>query len=729
MMDIKTVCKKVFKKRSRADYLRILYGRLGFTYFIDHTFYGKYSAIIEGWIASRSGDDCVIRVYDAANEKIRASVTRYSRNDVIAAQHLPENALPGFHVEIRYEDAKNLPLRLVVKQGRHFFQIPLKLEMSYEKRVESWKKMGENGIIVDIDYNDWTRLVRLDEMEKKLPEERRTTFPYMPLFSVVVPLYRTPEKYLRELADSFIGQSYANWELILSDGSGPDSPLTELLDELEAKDPRIRSVRNGRQLHISENTNEAIRAAKGDFIVFCDHDDLVTSDALFENAKAINAHPDVCMLYSDEDKISDDHIYSEPHFKPDFNYDLLMTNNYICHLNVVRRSLIDEAGMLDSRYNGAQDYDFVLRCIEKTDRIVHIPKVLYHWRISENSTAMNQDSKRYAFDAGRRAVQAHWDRVGIPAMTEDGERLGLYRTHFLWKEKPLVSILIPNKDHRADLEKCIRSIEEKSAYRNFEIIVIENNSDEHATFAYYDELKKQYDNVRIITYEGGFNYSAINNFGVREAKGEYLLFLNNDTEMIDGSCLDEMLGFALRPDVGAVGARLFYDDDTVQHAGVIVGLGGIAGHAFSRAPRESTGYMNRMITAMDMSAVTAACMMVRRSVFEETGGFSEELAVAFNDIDFCMKVTTAGYRIVYSPYAELYHYESKSRGFEDTPEKQKRFENEVHTFEKKWPDILKNGDPCYNPNMTLRHAGYELKEYDEIMKDMSSEREQNGKEN
>ena len=365
--------------------------------------------------------------------------------------------------------------------------------------------------------------------------------------------------------------------------------------------------------------------------------------------------------------------------------------------------------MMRPEYDGAQDYDFIFRCVETSQNIRHIPRILYHWRSHESSTSENPESKLYAFDAGARAVQAHYDRLGIRAEVTKGEYLGLYRTRFIRDYDPLISIIIPNKDHTDDLNRCIRSIEEKSTYRNYEYIIVENNSTEEKTFAYYKELELSNPKVRVVYWDGIFNYSAINNFGATYAKGEYFLLLNNDTEIINDDCLEQLLGYCMRDDVGAVGARLYYEDDTIQHAGVVIGFGGIAGHCFVMQPRGYTGYCHRIICAQDYSAVTAACMMVKRSVFEEVGGLSEELQVAFNDIDFCMKIRQTGKLIVYNPYAELYHYESKSRGLEDTPEKVARFNREIAIFEKKWPDIFRTGDPYYNPNLTLDSQDFSLK--------------------
>ena len=452
--------------------------------------------------------------------------------------------------------------------------------------------------------------------------------------------------------------------------------------------------------------------AKGDYIVLADHDDTLTPDALYELAKAVNKDQDNDVIYSDEDKLDmDGGALFEPHFKPDFNIDLLTSTNYICHLFAVKRELVEKVGKFDHEFDGAQDYDFIFRCTEKAKKICHVPKVLYHWRCHQDSTASNPESKMYAFEAGARAIKAHFDRLGIEVESiEKGVDFGKYHTRFKIKGEPLVSVIIPNKDHRLDLDVCVKSLMEKATYKNLEYIVIENNSTEKATFEYYEQMEKEHDNFHVVTWEREFNYSAINNFGEKYAKGEYLLFLNNDTEIIEPDCIQEMLGYCQREDVGAVGARLLYQDDTIQHAGVVIGFGGIAGHTFIGLHKNENSYFHRAMCAQDYSAVTAACVMVKRSVFESVGGFSAELAVAFNDIDLCMKIRAADKLIVYDPYALLYHYESKSRGLEDTPEKVARFNREIAIFAKKWPDILKNGDPYYNPNLTLRKSNFALRD-------------------
>ena len=447
--------------------------------------------------------------------------------------------------------------------------------------------------------------------------------------------------------------------------------------------------------------------ASGEVIVLADHDDLLPPEALFELAAVWNKDPSVDVVYTDEDKVSmDGKKYFDPHFKSDFNIDLLCSMNYICHLFAFRKEILQKAGGFRSEYDGAQDYDFILRCVEQAEKIFHIPKILYHWRCHIDSTAANPDSKRYAFEAGRRAIEANYQSLGIPARAEHGEFYGMYRTIYEWRKEPLVSVLIPNKDHTDDLEKCLASIR-KSDYPNYEVIIIENNSTEAATFDYYKRIAS--DRIKFVTYRGAFNFSAVNNFGASHAAGDYFLLLNNDTEMQETDCIRELLGYCMRDDVGAVGARLYYEDDTIQHAGVVLGFGGIAGHTFIGKSGYDTGYFGRIICAQDYSAVTAACMMTKRTVFEEVGGLSEDLRVAFNDIDYCMKVRKTGKLIVYNPYAKLYHYESKSRGLEDTPEKVERFNGEIELFRQKWEKELSKGDPYYNPNLTLSDSDFSLR--------------------
>lgn len=498
----------------------------------------------------------------------------------------------------------------------------------------------------------------------------------------------------------------------MADGSPRGESSERVLKKFAEQDKRFKYVILGENKGISGNTNAAMDMATGDFIVLADHDDTIPPHALYECVKAINMDPEYDVIYSDEDKLDmDGKALFDPHFKPDFNPDLLTSVNYICHLFVVNRDLVDAVGGFRQEFDGAQDYDFIFRCTEAARKIYHIPKVLYHWRCHQNSTASNPESKMYAFEAGARAIKAHFQRCNIPVESvEKGVDFGIYHTKFAIKGEPLVSVVIPNKDHHSDLDLCIRSLMEKGTYKNLEFIVVENNSTDKATFSYYERIQKEYPNVRVVTWEKGFNFSAINNFGVKHARGEYLLFLNNDTEIIEKDVIREMLGYCQREDVGAVGARLLYQDDTIQHAGVVVGFGGIAGHTFIGLHRAENSYFHRAMCAQDYSAVTAACIMTKKALFDQVEGFTEELAVAFNDIDFCMKIRSLGKLVVYNPYALLYHYESKSRGLEDTPEKVARFNREIAIFAKRWPDILRNGDPYYNPNLTLRKSNFALRD-------------------
>lgn len=684
---------------------------------------------IRGWAIAPK--PVTVRIFDADKKPVAAEIQRTDRVDVNQLfEEAQDPGKTGFFSEITNVSGKCLYVVFYAGEKKTVHVVPLrkadilakKLDKYVEKGIRYWKSQGAAALAEKVvtkvknvrqgppSYQKWIRHHLPDRNE--LEKQKKTSFGYRPKISFVVPLYKTPEKYLRRLTESFQEQTYSNWELCFSDGSGAQSPLTELLKELTAKDNRIKYVSHEESLQISENTNSAIEIATGDFIAFADHDDELTPNALFECVKAINEKPQTLVIYTDEDKMSmDGHKFFQPHFKPDYNPDLLCTVNYICHLFVVSRKVIEKVGGLRSEFDGAQDYDFVLRCVEavKDEEICHIPKILYHWRCHEDSTAENPESKLYAFEAGRRAVQAHYERTGIHAEVFKGEYLGLYRTKFIRDHDPLISIIIPNKDHIDDLKRCMESIEQKSTYKNYEYIIVENNSTDSATFEYYKKLEAENPKVRMVYWDGVFNYSAINNYGASFAKGEYLLLLNNDTEIINPDCLEELLGYCMRKDVGAVGARLYYEDDTIQHAGVVIGFGGIAGHCFAQQKRGTTGYCHRIICAQDYSAVTAACMMVKKSAFDAVGGLSEELAVAFNDIDFCMKLRKAEYLIVYNPYAELYHYESKSRGLEDTPEKVARFNKEIATFEKKWPEILENGDPYYNPNLTLKSQDFSLK--------------------
>ncbi len=682
---------------------------------------------LRGWAVA--AQRVAVKVFNEQKNPVPCEIQMTNRVDV--AEMYKECQVEekcGFFIQLEQIRGKKLYLVFWTPEAKAVHTISLQPAVILKNKVEKYEKKGMSYLKTHgaralavkafhklttvrerpVDYQKW--LPRHLPSQAELERQRKTKFSRNPKISIVVPLYKTEPEYLRQLIASVQAQTYGNWELCLSDGSGSGSPLTEILKKYQEQDSRIRVVSSQEPLQISENTNAAIGIASGAFVAFADHDDVLTANALFEYVKAYNENPDLKIFYSDEDKMTmDGNKFFQPHMKPDFNLDLLCSVNYICHLFMAEKSLVDQVGMLRPEYDGAQDYDFIFRCVEATDQICHVPKILYHWRSHEQSTSENPESKRYAFDAGQRAVQAHYDRIGVKAEVFQGEYLGLYRTKFLRDRDPLLSIIIPNKDHIEDLKRCMDSIEEKSTYRNYEYLIVENNSTQKETFAYYEQLEAKNPRVRVLYWDGPFNYSAINNFGAKEAKGEYLLLLNNDTEIINPDCLEELLGYCMREDVGIVGARLYYEDDTIQHAGVVLGFGGIAGHCFVQQPRSSTGYCHRIICAQDYSAVTAACMMVKKEIFDAVGGLSEDLQVAFNDIDFCIKVRDYGKLVVYNPYAELYHYESKSRGLEDTPEKIARFNKEIATLERHWPDIFRKPDPYYNPNLTLDSQDFSLK--------------------
>lgn len=696
---------------------------------IDEGTVGKDGFEISGWYIDNG--EMKVRVYDMSGRQYPVEIKRKDREDV--KQAYPENTeeeIVGFgasyqgsapeKIRVRFEDSSRYVDETVTLLPSPAMKGYAFAKKAGKKVLVYYQQFGVKATVLrafdkltgreTLSYKAWFK--RQTPTKEALKAQREREFAYAPKISVVVPLYRTPETYLTELIESVKKQTYGNWELCLSDGSGEDSPIAGLLARYEAEEDRIKVVSHKEPLKISENTNAALEIASGDFIAFADHDDLLAPNALYECVNLLNNEPSTEMIYTDEDKVDmsgKEHFM--PHFKSDFNIDLLCSVNYICHLLVVKREVFEAAGMLDPEFDGAQDYDFILRCVEKTSEIRHIPKVLYHWRAHKDSTAENLGSKDYAFEAGKKAIQAHYDRTGIPAEARKMQinDLYFYRSKYRLTESPLVSVIIPNKDHTADLDKCIRSLEEKNAYKNIEYIIVENNSEEKETFAYYEELEKRCPRAKVLYWEEKrFNFPAINNFGAKHASGEYLLFLNNDTEIMNEDSIEELLGYCMRRDVGAVGARLYYEDGTIQHAGVIVGLGGVAGHAFPAYPHDAVGYFGRIVMAQDYSAVTAACIMVKKSVFEETGGFDEGFAVAFNDIDLCLKIREKGWLIVYNPYAELSHYESKSRGYEDTEEKVKRFNSEIDLFLKKWKGFLEQGDPYYNPNLTLSRGDFSL---------------------
>ncbi len=587
-----------------------------------------------------------------------------------------------------------------------------------------------------ISYDKWYKKHAMTAEQETAQREDVKSWKDMPLVSICVPLYNTPEAYLCEMIDSVVNQTYPNWQLCLADGS-PDEKLYEVIIRRYGEEKRISYRHLEENLGIAENTNKAFEMAEGEWISLLDHDDILPPEALYETLVAANVAEGKASLvkrkktdgiieavYSDEDKISEDLTeHFDPHFKPDFNIDLLRTNNYITHLFTVRREIVEKVGGFISKYNGAQDFDFIFRCTDAAKGVAHVPRILYHWRTSAGSTAENPASKMYAYEAGKLAIEDHLKAKGLEGEVSMTRNLGFYRVKYKVKNEELISIIIPNKDQSDMLEKCIASVVQ-STYANYEVIVVENNSTEAKTFSYYEKLTgckytadspmegklSNGNRICVVTWKEFFNYSAINNYGAEFAKGTYLLLLNNDIEIRTVDWLEEMLGHCQREDVAAVGCKLLYPDGTIQHAGVGIGLGGIANSMFVGMDSKFHGYMHRANLQLDYSAVTAACMMVKKSVFDEVGGLEEELTVAYNDIDLCLKMGKAGYRIVYTPYAVATHYESKSRGYENTPEKQARLQKESDYMLKKWADIFEYGDPYYNPNFSKKRMDYTIEQ-------------------
>lgn len=572
---------------------------------------------------------------------------------------------------------------------------------------EFWIRLHERFEPEEVPYGPWYEAYVPDESE--LEKQRKHRFTYEPLISVAVPAFCTPETFLIQMVESLLAQTYSNWELCIANGSPEDTVMKGVLEQYMKKDSRIRVSELTENKGIAGNTNAALEMAEGEFVGLLDHDDLLAPNALYEVVRAVEADRELDAVYTDEDKVTtelDEHF--QPHLKPDFNLDLLRSNNYICHFFVVRRSVVKKAGGFRQEFDGAQDHDFIFRCVEIARKVGHIPEILYHWRTHKASTADNPASKMYAFDAGKRAIEAHLERTGTEGVVTHTPDLGFFRVKYPVQGNPLVSIIIPNKDEKETLKDCIESIRKKTEYENYEIIIVENNSTTEEIFQYYKELSQD-PRIRLLRWKKEFNYSAINNYGVSHARGEYLLFLNNDVKIITPGWIKEMLGVCQRPEVGAVGVKLIYPDNTIQHAGCVIGIGGIAGHMFVDMPANRTGYLHKASILQDMSAVTAACMMMKRTAFEEAGGFTEKLSVAFNDVDLCLKVRKNKKLIVYDPYVELYHMESKTRGAEDSTEKVRRFQEEIEYMRCQWIDILKNGDPYYNKNLSLTKWNYSLR--------------------
>ena len=570
-------------------------------------------------------------------------------------------------------------------------------ERLYQEIID--ERIGAN---VTSGYAGW-----LQKFDMQAPEDidgRIEALERKPLISIVMPTYNTPERWLRKCMESVRRQAYPHWELCIADDASTKPHVRQVLSEYERMDRRIKVAYRKTNGHISDASNSALELAQGEYIALLDHDDELHPLALFEMAKAIGAQPQWKLIYSDEDKLDESGRRSSPYFKPDWNYDLLLSQNCVSHFGVYQTALVREVGGFRKGLEGSQDHDLTLRCVErlKPGEIGHVPKVLYHWRMVEGSTSRGAAEKNYAATAGCRAIAEHLQRSGVEASV-DITMQGYYQVRYALPEPaPMVSLIIPTRDKVELLRMCIESILRKTAYENYEILVIDNQSQEQSALDYLASLEAN-PKVRVLKYDAPFNFSAINNFGARHARGQLLGLLNNDIEVTDGGWLREMASQACRDGVGAVGCLLYYPDDTIQHAGVLTGLHGVAGHISVGKPRGDAGYFGRGRLVQNLSAVTAACMLVRKEIFDEVGGLDEGLRVAFNDIDFCLRVRKAGYRNLWTPHAELYHHESASRGAEDTPEKIERFKGEVEFMYARWGAALSQ-DPAYNPNLTL--SGY-----------------------
>lgn len=575
----------------------------------------------------------------------------------------------------------------------------------YAAYAEPVPDVGNNDYAIWLEFYDDLSQEELDRARASVD-----SLPARPKISVIVPVFNTPEQWLRACIESVLAQAYPNWELCIADDASTLPHVRATLESFAAADPRIKIVFRDSNGHISEASNSALEIATGDYVAFLDHDDALHPLALLECVLAFNAHPDWRMLFTDEDKINEAGVRSDPYLKSDWNPDLFLSQNCVCHLSVYERGLVEEAGRFRRGYEGAQDWDLTLRVAERLrpEQIGHVPKVLYHWRMIEGSTALAPGEKNYAHNAAMRAIQDHLDRANRNArVLEMPGYNGYFQIeHALPSPEPLVSLLIPTRDRVDLLRQCIDSILAKTDYPSFEIIVLDNGSIEAATFKYFQTVSSD-PRIRVERYDHPFNYSAINNYGARLARGSILGLLNNDVEVINRGWLREMASHANRPEIGVVGAMLYYPNDTIQHAGVILGIGGVAGHAYVGRTRGYPGHKHRGGLAQSLSAVTAACALVRASVFDQVEGFDEQLVVAFNDIDLCLRVQAAGYRNLWTPYAELYHHESATRGYEHTPEKIARFKREERFMQERWGDALLE-DPYYNPNFALNLPPFSL---------------------
>ncbi|MBQ9141578.1 MAG: glycosyltransferase family 2 protein [Lachnospiraceae bacterium] len=600
------------------------------------------------------------------------------------------------------------------------FRVVINFVLRQKQRLERCDGLGDflNSVRIKLQQKKKMKDYGTDSFpsEEEAKTQRETKFECMVKVSVLVPLWNTPKDFLCEMIESVMNQTYTNWELCLADGSDAEHAYVgEICKEYQAKaEGRIVYEKLAKNEGISGNTNQCYKLATGEFIGLFDHDDLLHPSVLFEYVKAINEQG-ADYLYCDEITFHNGDINKMlvMHFKPDYALDNLRANNYICHFSVFSRELLEGTELFRTQFDGSQDHDMILRLTDRAKKVVHIPRVLYYWRSHAGSVASGIGAKPYAIEAAKGAVADHLKNHGLDRFQITSTRAceTIFRIRYQVLGNPRISIVIANKDHAEDLKRCVDSIMERSTYSNYEIIIVENNSTTEDIQKLYKEYQDKYSFIKVVKFEGAFNYSAVNNLGVKQAEGEYILLLNNDTEVITPGWMEEMLMYAQREDVGAVGAKLLYADRTIQHAGVILKLGAhrTAGHGHYKQPDSKLGYMGRLCYAQNVSAVTGACLLVKKAVFEQVGGLEESFQISLNDVDFCLKLREAGYLNVWTPFAELYHHESISRGLDDKGEKAERYNRESEQFRTKWKEVLEKGDPYYNPNFTLDRSDFVLK--------------------
>lgn len=689
---------------------------------------------ITGWALDTITKESPTFTINNENQVSAYNIQRVLREDVNQIYQTEPAIEAGFVVTLEgIKQKKVLPFHF--QSSAHVVTVDFPLNKKYPvipgtedkvtrlwiKAKKGFKYMAKNGISHTIQrakieklrkqasYPNW--LARNEVLDIEAMTQEIATFHYQPKISIAMPVYNVEEKWLRLCIDSILNQVYTNWELCMADDASTDPNVKKILTEYQQLDERIRVVFREQNGHISEATNSALAIATGEFVALLDNDDELAINAFYEVVKVLNENPELDLIYSDEDKIDMDGNRSDPAFKPDWSPDLLLGTNYISHLGVYRRSILEEIGGFRKGYEGSQDYDLVLRFTEKTtkERIKHIPKVLYYWRMLPTSTAVDQGSKGYAFEAGLRAVQDALVRRGINGHATHGAANGLYDVYYDIESEKLVSIIIPTKNGYKDVQRCVSSIIEKTTYQNYEIIMADNGSTDPKMQELYAKFEQQLPGRFFVeSIDIPFNFSTINNRAAKKAHGEYLLFLNNDTEVITENWLTLMVSFAQQERIGCVGAKLLYPNNTVQHAGVILGLGGVAGHGHYGYPHGDLGYFGRLAINVNYSAVTAACLLMKKADFDAVGGFEEAFTVAFNDVDLCLKVQALGRDNVWLHEAELYHFESQTRGYDDKGKKKKRFEQEKVMMEEKWGPLIEN-DPFYNPNLTRDIPNFSLR--------------------